>query len=192
MHGRGNNSKEKQQRLVKLIDEEGGACAIALQHTGVTSRADAKRLTRLFGSSACGVFATNIGRMIVESVAIIFPNGAEDITVREAEGRWLAAEATGDGHRFAVSSIYLPTNAAERVKMLRDRHGLPDLDAAKWLHGSLEGTGILCSTYQIGETNMEETQLKATKTRPISRRCRRTGTWLRSRGSGARQRRLIL
>ena len=65
MHGRGNNNKEKQQRLVKLIEEEGGAYAIALQHTGVKSKADAKRLTRLFGSCACGVFSTNKGRMNV-------------------------------------------------------------------------------------------------------------------------------
>ena len=135
MHGRGQDSKEKQQRLKVLVEEEGGAAVLALQHTGVASAADAKRLTRLFGSTACGLFATNAGHMNVASVALIFPQGAEDITMREAEGRWLTGEATVKGHRFAVTSVYLPAVHEEREQMLRDRQGLPDLDAKNWFIG---------------------------------------------------------
>ena len=93
--------------------------ALALQHTGIQSLADAKRLTRRFGVCAVGVFALNPGKQNTYSTAVIFPGGAEDVVTVEADGRWLTVEATVGGHRFAQSSVYLETAPKQRVDFLR-------------------------------------------------------------------------
>ena len=61
LHGRGSESRTKQQRLTKLIGEEGVTEVLALQHTGITTMRDGKRLTRLFRRQAVGYFALNPG-----------------------------------------------------------------------------------------------------------------------------------
>eukprot|EP01050_Picozoa_sp_SAG11_P046376 SAG11_NODE_23687_length_384_cov_1.242105_1_plen_44_part_10 len=42
-------------------------------------------------------------------MAVIYPEGAEDVTKVITDGRWLTVEATVAGSRFAVTSLYLPS-----------------------------------------------------------------------------------
>ena len=44
MHGRGRESKEKVDSLVEMIEREGRTDVLAMQHTGVTTMQDGKRL----------------------------------------------------------------------------------------------------------------------------------------------------
>ena len=115
-----------------MIEAEGRTEVLALQHTGITSAWDAKRLTRLFGRQAAGYFAQNPGRQNVGSVALIFPQGAEDMVMRELDGRWLTVEATVRGLRVAVTTLYVPFQHAERVQFMRDRLEVPLVQAENW------------------------------------------------------------
>ena len=86
LHGRNQVSKEKIDKLLLMLEtEKGMPAALALQHTGIQSLADAKRLTRRFGVCAVGVFALNPGKQNTYSTAVIFAGGAEDVVTVEAE-----------------------------------------------------------------------------------------------------------
>eukprot|EP01052_Picozoa_sp_SAG31_P041981 SAG31_NODE_6522_length_1988_cov_8.834833_2_plen_141_part_00 len=52
IHGRGPKSKNKQPRLQTILLNDGMPDVCLLQHTGVNSLQDAKRVTRLFGVNA--------------------------------------------------------------------------------------------------------------------------------------------
>ena len=103
-----------------LLELKGMPDVLALQHTGVASEGDAKRLTRKFGKTAVGFFALQTGRQNTYSTALIFVGGLEDGQIVDACGYKLTVEATVAGHRAAWSSVYLDTKSKQRISFLRE------------------------------------------------------------------------
>eukprot|EP01050_Picozoa_sp_SAG11_P035272 SAG11_NODE_12847_length_682_cov_2.065180_1_plen_117_part_00 len=87
MHGRHRKSKEKLNQLHLMLAEVGRSDVILLQHTGVQTKSDARRVTRLFGDRAVGIFAATPNTRWVASVAVIYPEGAENVTRLITDGR---------------------------------------------------------------------------------------------------------
>eukprot|EP01052_Picozoa_sp_SAG31_P006720 SAG31_NODE_311_length_17866_cov_7.010750_16_plen_207_part_00 len=137
LHGRGKKSKKKTEKFIELINAVGRTDVLLIQHTRVRSKRDATRMTRLFGPVAVGCFAAEEGKQNVATVAVIFPHGAEDVMILEADGRWITVEATVDGTRFAMSNVYLPVQPEERVVYLRHQLAKPSIKRANWICGAL-------------------------------------------------------
>eukprot|EP01052_Picozoa_sp_SAG31_P022297 SAG31_NODE_1768_length_7313_cov_3.691295_1_plen_455_part_00 len=131
VHGKAQKSKDKLEILRHILCSEGPPDVCLLQHTGVVSKQDAKRLTQTFGRAAVGVHAGEPGKQNTGTVAVIFPRGAEDVQILEVGARWLTVEATVHGTRIAVTSVYLSPNPQERRQFLRARMESPRLNSER-------------------------------------------------------------